>query len=139
METVTIDLSATEIRAFAISFDLQPYHLDRDLAEASIFGGLCASGWHVCALMMKLVSDRFSVDQIPLLGSNQVPWLRWYRPVFEGDSIMGHITIIGKELPKPSSDYGLVSCDIIINNQRNIKVMELNTNLMVEIGEQKND
>jgi acyl dehydratase len=71
--------------------------------------------------------------------SNQVPWLRWYRPVFEGDSIMGHITIIGKELPKPSSDYGLVSCDIIINNQRNIKVMELNTNLMVEIGEQKND
>mgnify|MGYP005659450495 CR=1 FL=1 len=83
-ETHAISLAAPEIRAFATSFDPQPYHLDRDLAEASLFGVLCASGWHVCALMMKLVSDHLAKEKIPLLGNDQVPWLRWFSPVFEG-------------------------------------------------------
>ena len=75
-----------------------------------------ASGWHVCALTMKLVSDCLVEEKIPLLGSNQVPWLRWYSPVCEGDSILGQIKIIGKEAPNNATDHELIICDIIINN-----------------------
>ena len=133
----SVSLEAAEIRAFAASFDPQPYHLDRDLAKSSIFGGLCASGWHVCALMMKLVSDCLDADRIPLLGSDQVPWLIWYSPVFEGDSISGDITITDKKIPGKVTDFGIITCDIVINNQINKKVMALTTNLMIEIGGQK--
>ena len=55
--TGSITIDAAEIRSFARKFDPQPYHLDRDAADASLFGGLCASGWHVCALMMRMLSD----------------------------------------------------------------------------------
>ncbi len=136
-ETDAVSLVAAEIRAFASNFDPQPYHLDRDLAEASLFGGLCASGWHVCALMMKLISDRFAKDQIALLESNQVPWLKWHIPVFEGDSISGHITLTEKKAPDENADFGIVVSDIVVKNQKDKKVMSLNINLMIESRYQK--
>ena len=55
LETGLLNIDAPGIRGFAQKFDPQPYHLDRDAAEASLFGGLCASGWHVSAMMMKLI------------------------------------------------------------------------------------
>ena len=62
-------LNAPNIKSFAKKYDPQPYHLDRDAAEASLFGGLCASGWHMTALMMKLISDELDAEKIPLLGT----------------------------------------------------------------------
>ena len=41
----SLTLEREDILEFAAEFDPQPYHLDREAAEASIFGGLCASGW----------------------------------------------------------------------------------------------
>lgn len=58
--TGSMKMEATDIRSFAKKFDPQPYHLDREAGEASLFGGLCASGWHVTAVMMKLVSDQLA-------------------------------------------------------------------------------
>jgi acyl dehydratase len=50
LETGSVTLNAADIRVFAEKFDPQPYHLDREAADASLFGGLCASGWHVSTL-----------------------------------------------------------------------------------------
>jgi hypothetical protein len=44
----TITPTAEEIVAFATQFDPQPFHLDEEAAKQSVFGGLCASGWHTC-------------------------------------------------------------------------------------------
>ena len=57
-------ISVQEIKHFAATFDPQPYHLDHDAAKESLFGGLCASGWHVCAIMMRLLSDTMEQDSI---------------------------------------------------------------------------
>ena len=46
--------SAGEIRRFAGKYDPQPFHLDEDAAAKSVFGGLCASGWHTASMWMKL-------------------------------------------------------------------------------------
>lgn len=137
-ETDNIDLTAVEIRKFASKFDPQPYHLDRELADVSLFGGLCASGWHVCALMMKLVSDRLAKDRIPLLGTNHVPILRWHSPVFEGDRISASITFKKKIKPKRDSDHGIVVSDIVVKNQNNKNVMVLTMNLMIAKRVQRN-
>ncbi|TVR05709.1 MAG: dehydratase, partial [Salinarimonadaceae bacterium] len=38
---------------FARRYDPQPFHLDREAAARTHFGGLCASGWHTAAAWMK--------------------------------------------------------------------------------------
>jgi acyl dehydratase len=42
----SISATREDIIAFARQFDPQPFHLDDEAAKASVFGGLCASGWH---------------------------------------------------------------------------------------------
>ena len=132
LETGSVTLNAADIRVFAEKFDPQPYHLDREAADASLFGGLCASGWHVSALMMKLVSDALAQNHIPLLGSGQVSWLEWYRPAFDGDCLSAHVTIKDKTRAEDETDHGLIECDIAVQNQNEKKVMALSTFLMIE-------
>ena len=50
--------TADAIKAFARLYDPQPFHLDEAAAEKSVFGGLCASGWHTAAVWMKLMVAR---------------------------------------------------------------------------------
>jgi acyl dehydratase len=47
----------SEITSFARLFDPQPFHLDREAATNSRFGGLVASGWHTGAMTMRLLVD----------------------------------------------------------------------------------
>ena len=84
---IPITITAEEIRKYATQFDPQPYHTDRSAAEGSIFGGLCASGWHVCAIMMKLLSNVMAKENIMLIGSDNVPSLKWRKPAFEGNKL----------------------------------------------------
>jgi acyl dehydratase len=132
LKTGLLDIDAPGIRGFAEKFDPQPYHLDRDAAKASLFGGLCASGWHVSAMMMKLISEELIKENIALVGSRKVPWLEWYRPVFEGDTISATATITDKTEADGDADCGLIGFDIEVHNQNDKKVMALSAYLMVE-------
>jgi acyl dehydratase len=38
-----------QIKRFASEFDPQPFHLDENTAQDTIFRGLAASGWHTAA------------------------------------------------------------------------------------------
>src|ERR1700761_7566336 len=50
-------VSKEEIFDFAREFDPQPHHLDEEAAQKSMLGGLSASGWHVCAMAMRMLCD----------------------------------------------------------------------------------
>ena len=73
------------IRAFAAEFDPQPFHLDEAVAQASVFSGLSASGWHTAAVAMRLLVT----GGLPLangiigLGGE----LAWPRPTRPGDTL----------------------------------------------------
>lgn len=138
LETGLLDIDASGIRSFAEKFDPQPYHLDREAAEASLFGGLCASGWHVSAMMMKLISEELIKQDFALVGSRKVPWLEWYRPVFEGDTISARATISDKADSDEDADCGLVGFDIEVQNQTEKKVMALSAYLLIEKREAAN-
>ena len=73
-------MTEAEIVAFARQFDPQPMHVDKAAAEAGRFGGLIASGWHVCSRVMRQFVDEAYFGQTPLLGMN-VDALWWVRPV----------------------------------------------------------
>jgi len=81
----TYRITEDQVRAFATEFDPQPFHLDEAKAQASIFGGLAASGWHTAAVAMRLLV----LGGLPLgngiigLGGD----LQWPRPTRPGDTL----------------------------------------------------
>ena len=85
------------IMEFAAKFDPQPFHTDPEAARQSVFGGLCASGWHTTAVWMKLhIADeaRWTAERVakglPAIEFGPSPGirnLRWLRPVFAGSTI----------------------------------------------------
>ncbi|MGA2576924.1 MAG: MaoC family dehydratase [Bryobacteraceae bacterium] len=73
------------IKAFAAEFDPQPFHLDAAAAQASIFGGLAASGWHTAAITMRLMVTGgvpFAAGIIGVGGE-----IAWPRPTRTGDTL----------------------------------------------------
>jgi len=124
-------ISREEILAFAAEFDPQPYHLDAEAAEASIFGGLCASGWQVTALMMRLLSDSLHRAGVPVLGVTAVPRLRWKIPVFAGDSLAASITVSGRSPEAPLPGAGSIDVAVVVENGKGLPVIELESRLMV--------
>ena len=49
--------TAEEIVAFAAAYDPQPFHVDPEAAKTSLFGSLCASGWHTASIWLRHVID----------------------------------------------------------------------------------
>jgi acyl dehydratase len=92
---------------FGRRFDPQPFHVDRDAAAAGPFGGLIASGWHTCALMMRLFAQEY-LSPVSSLGSPGVDELRWLAPVRPGDELVLRTTVAEARLSRSRPDRGLV-------------------------------
>lgn len=117
-------VTKAEIITFAEAFDPQPFHISEAKARDSIFGGLVASGWHTCAIFMRLYVDNFLTKTISL-GSPGVKHIRWLKPVFPNDTISGRVTILEM---KPSSNrpgVGSIKIKSEMLNQSGEVVMQL--------------
>jgi acyl dehydratase len=80
-----VDVSADEIVAFAREFDPQPFHIDEEAARAAT-GGLIASGWHTCALLLRMNCDAFLM-RAAIVEEAGVEEVRWQRPVRPRDRL----------------------------------------------------
>jgi acyl dehydratase len=101
-EPVTRD----EIIEFATEFDPQPFHLDEAAAQSSLLGGLCASGWHICAMMMRIMCDAYVLDSA-FLGSPGVEEGRWTKPVFVGDTLIVRRSCLERRPSRSRPEMGL--------------------------------
>jgi len=79
-------VSEEEIIAFATQFDPQPFHIDHEAAAASPYGGVIASGWHTCSMMMRMVVDGMMASASSM-GSPGLDKVRWLLPVRAGDTL----------------------------------------------------
>ena len=118
--TVTHD----EIVEFATRYDPQPFHLDDAAGRASLFGGLCASGWHTCALTMRMMCDAY-LNQTASLGSPGIENLRWTRPVFPGDTLRVRMTVLQARPMASKPDVGLALSRWEVFNQRDEPVLTM--------------
>jgi acyl dehydratase len=112
-----------EIVAFAAEFDPQPMHLDEEAAKKTMLGGLSASGWHTCAIMMRLLYDGFVVNAASM-GAPGIDEVKWLKPVRPGDTLSVRINLLAKREPKSRTDMGLVQCRCELLNQRGEVVLE---------------
>jgi len=113
-----------EIIAFAREYDPQPFHLDREVAKQSLFGGLCASGWHTIGMMMRLMVDHM-IGHYASMGSPGVDQLRWLKPVFPGDTLhlRGEVTAMKPSQSKP--DRGVITTRYELRNQKGEMVLTM--------------
>ena len=88
-----VSVREADVISFAEQFDPQVFHTDPAAARKTIYGGLIASGWHTCAIMMRLFVDHY-LSHVASLGSPGVDALQWLQPVRPGDRLSLRVTII---------------------------------------------
>ena len=113
-----------QILDFARQFDPQPFHLDEAAAQASVFGSLCASGWHTCAMAMRLMVDNF-LSQAAALGSPGLESLKWTKPVFPGDVLTLRHRVVDRRAMNSRPDVGLVRTIWEMHNQQGEQVLHM--------------
>ncbi|HZI56661.1 MAG TPA: MaoC family dehydratase [Verrucomicrobiae bacterium] len=115
----THHVTEERIKSFAQEFDPQPFHLDEAAANASVFRGIAASGWHTAAMVMHLLVT----GGLPLgngiigLGGE----LAWPKPTRPGDTLRVESEII-EIIPSRSKP-----------NQAIVKVRSATTNQNAEV------
>jgi acyl dehydratase len=128
------------IVAFASAHDPQKFHLDEDAGKASIFGGLCASGWHTACVAMRLIIDSRDAgraariargEAVPILGvSPGVTNLRWPHPTRPGDIVTYRSRVTSmRETQRPQ--WGLVGLHTSGVNQNGLEAISMDSLVFV--------
>ena len=124
MEMGSHTFTEAEIIDFARQFDPQPFHIDPQAAKHSFFEGLIASGWHTCAIAMRLMVDKY-VARSASLGSPGLDNIRWLAPVRAGDTISYRRTTTAARPSESKPGVGLVHSRWEATNQRGETVMTM--------------
>lgn len=106
-----------EIVEFAQEFDPQPHHLDEEAAKSSILGGLAASGWHTCAMTMRMFADGV-VAQLATRGGIGSPEGRWMKPVRPGDVLRAEVELVALK-PSAAKPHGFATfaCKVFCDHE----------------------
>jgi acyl dehydratase len=113
-----------EVLDFGKRYVPLPYHIDKEAAKKSIYGGLIASGWHTAALMMRLYSDNY-LSKVANLGSPGCEEMRWDKPVFPGDELSVRVTVLEARVSQSKPDRGIVRSFVEVLNQKREVAMSL--------------
>jgi acyl dehydratase len=119
-----------QIKRFAAEFDPQPFHLDEEAAQDTVFGGLAASGWHTAAMTMRLLVDSEIKPAGGIVGAG-FDEFRWPRPVRPGDELRLESEALDVRPSKSRPNQGLIKVRTTTLNQDNDPVQILIANLVV--------
>ena len=123
-ETGGHSLTEEEIIEFAKKYDPQPFHIDKDKAKQSYFGGLIASGWQTASMCMRMLCELYLLETASM-GSPGVDELRWVKPVRPGDTLRLKSTVLETRASTSRPDMGTVRSRSEIYNQRGELVMHM--------------
>jgi acyl dehydratase len=120
----SIKVDEQEVIDFGKRYVPLSYHIDKDAAKDSIYGGLIASGWQTAALMMRIYTENY-LSQVANLGSPGGDELRWNKPVFPGDELSVRATVLEARRSESRPDRGIVRTFIEVLNQKREVVMSM--------------
>ena len=124
-----IDLGHTKVTkamiiTFATEFDPVPFPLDEKAAKASLLGGLASSGWQTGGLSLRMLVDSF-LSTIASAGGLGFSDLKWKNPVMVDDTIGGTVTIVDLRRSESHPQWGIVTLDFDVRNQKGASVMSM--------------
>ena len=111
------EVTREEVIQFASKYDPQPFHLSDEAAAQTHFGRISASGWHTCAMVMRMMVDNITERKQAGLGSPGLDELRWLRPVYPGDTLRVETTLIDKTASRSRPEMGSFRSEVKVFNQ----------------------
>lgn len=126
-----------EVLGFARAFDPQWFHQDPVAAARGRFGGLIASGWHTCAIAMRLVADRM-LQGSESFASPGVAHIRWPHPVRPGDRLSLQATILDVRRSKTQPALGILRWRWQMRNAHGAQVLDLEATSLFDLAQRPN-
>jgi acyl dehydratase len=136
LEAGPLTLSEDEIVAFARDFDPQWFHVDPARSAAGRHGGLIASGWHTCAVAMRLAVDTFLHDS-ESFASPGLAYLKWMHPVRPGDSLRLRADVIETRVARSNPRLGILRWRWRLANQEGRDVLDMEATSLFEVGDEE--
>jgi acyl dehydratase len=124
-------VSREEIIAFAAEFDPQPMHLDDGAAKASMLKGLSGSGWHLCAIVMRMMFDGF-IGRTASLGSPGVNEMRWLAPFRPGDDLTLEVDVADERVSQSRPATGIVTFKCSVRNGAGQVLCQMESPIIVQ-------
>lgn len=118
-----------EIIAFAAEYDPQPMHLDEEAGKRSMLGGLSGSGWHMCALTMRMIVDGF-LNRSASLGAPGVEEARWLAPLRPGDQLTLDVEVLECRELRSRAGVGMVKFRFTLLNAAQTALLTMVTPIM---------
>ncbi len=122
-----------EVIEFATKYDPQPFHLDDDAAALTHFGRLSASGWHTCAMVMRMLVDNMTTRKQAGLGSPGLDELRWLKPVYPGDVLRIETELLSKKRSQSRPEMGSMQSIVRVFNQDDVMVMSMHSIGLIQV------
>lgn len=126
------EVTREDVLQFATKFDPQPFHLDDEAAAGSMFGNLAASGWHTCAMTMRMMVDSLKDQPRASLGGAGIDELRWVKPVYPGDVLRCETEILDKRRSRSKPHMGIMRQRTSTFNQHDELVLTMITNIIIK-------
>ena len=124
-----VTVNREEVLAFARRFDPQPFHLDDAAAAHTHFGRLAASGWHTCAMVMRLLVDGL-LCHASSAGSPGLEGVKWMKPVYPGDTLTARLRVVESRLLKTRPGQGLIRSHLEAFNQHGQQVLLIDSHAL---------
>jgi acyl dehydratase len=129
-----VTVTEAEMLHFARQYDPQWFHTDVERAAQGRWGGLIASGWHTCALAMRMAVDAALHDS-ESFGSPGLGEVRWRVPVRPDDTLRLEARVQAVRRSTSRADLGIISWNWIVLNQHDEAVLELDATSLFDLGE----
>ena len=129
----TYTVSEDELLQFAHAYDPQWFHTDPDAAAKGPFGGLIASGWHTCAIAMRLAADA-ALKGSESFASPGVEHIKWRQPVRPGDALSLRATVIETRVSRKQPSLGILRWRWQLLNQGGSEVLDLEATSLFKLA-----
>jgi acyl dehydratase len=117
-------LTEEEIVRFAREWDPQRYHVDPQAAKRTPFGGLIASGWQSCGVLMRFMCDAY-LNESSCIGSPGIDEIRFLKPVRPGDTLRFRSTVLEASPSRSRAERGNVLFRWELLNQNDEVVLSM--------------
>ena len=119
------EVTREEVIEFATKYDPQPFHLSDEAAAQTHFGRISASGWHTCAMVMRMLVDNITERKQAGLGSPGLDELRWLKPVYPGDVLRVESELLSKQQSQSRPEMGSFKSVVRVFNQDDVVVYSM--------------
>lgn len=121
-----------EIFEFARAYDPQPHHVDEEAAKLSLVKGLCASGWHSCAIFMRMFYDGVLAEAASL-GGPGIDEVKWMKPVRPGHILKARSTCLEKRVMRSRPGVGICKMRHEVLNQHDELLMIMENAVFIAV------